>query len=347
MKKVVKVQQNDAQQTTITWLINNICKNSCSYCPSMLHSGSNHNYDWDNARRFVLMLLERYPKINLSIAGGEPTMSPFLIELVKLFYDAGHSVGITTNGAKSPEYWKEISKYLDYVCFSWHSEAPNDRFFENIRAASTVTQTTCRVMMLGSKWDECVAAYNKLIVSPYYLTSAVRIVDWGTNNNTHYYTPDQLQWFETTAKKTFNKPLAYKNKINKVYGSMFYFDDDTNVSGIDATSLINQGQTNFLGYECFIGINSLFVGIDGKIKRGNCSAGDWIGHINDPDNIAWPTGPIICPIQLCSCVADVIINKQSLDPAYHNIIDPHKKIIKFTPLEVQQQLGHLVIPHEK
>jgi 2-iminoacetate synthase ThiH len=37
----------------LTWVINNICTNACSYCHPNLHTGTNHNYDWSHAEEFI------------------------------------------------------------------------------------------------------------------------------------------------------------------------------------------------------------------------------------------------------------------------------------------------------
>ena len=60
MKRIIQVIQPDTAPLHLTWIINNICTNACSYCPENLHNGSNHNYDWENARKFFKLLFEKY-----------------------------------------------------------------------------------------------------------------------------------------------------------------------------------------------------------------------------------------------------------------------------------------------
>ena len=60
---VVKIQRRTPGVMAVTWVINNICTNACKYCPPNLHKGKNHHYDWENAKRFWQLLLNKYDKI--------------------------------------------------------------------------------------------------------------------------------------------------------------------------------------------------------------------------------------------------------------------------------------------
>jgi organic radical activating enzyme len=320
MKKIIEVRQKDPNITHVTWIINNICPNSCIYCPESTHNGSNHNYDWNNARRFVLMLLEKYPKMHLSISGGEPSSSPFLIELVNLFHDGGHTISIITNGYKSADYWREIAQYVTWIGFSYHPEFSNEQYFKNLEAAADITRCGAKVMMLSSHWDQCVKVYEKLNTSSKYVTTPTRIVEWGTRNGSDYYTDEQIKWFQTTMTD-YNKMHQHSGKPYSQTEANYYLSDGTIDTTPVAALYINRGQTNFKGYECDIGLRSLFIGAFGQIKRGNCLAGGHIGTIDKPEKIIWPDKPIMCNYDLCSCGTDVNINKKSLGPEYQDTIN--------------------------
>jgi len=317
MKKILEVKQYEPTVTHITWIINNICPNSCTYCPALTHNGSNHNYDWNNARRFVKILLHRYSKIHLSIAGGEPSMSPHLPELVKLFSEAGHTVSLVTNGYKSKEYWLELAPYITYIGFSYHPEYSTERYFENLQAAAEVTRCGAKIMMLSSHWEQCIAAYERLKESDRYWVTPTRVVEWGTYNGSDYYTDEQIKWFQTTITD-HNKMLHHQGKPYALTAAKYYLNDGTIDTTPVASSYANRGQTNFRGYECYIGLRSLFIGILGQVKRGNCMAGGRLGTIDKPEEIIWPDKPIICNYDLCSCSTDIDINKRSLDSEYRD-----------------------------
>jgi organic radical activating enzyme len=309
MKRIIEVQQPDNEPLHLTWVINNICTNSCSYCPSNLHAGKNHHYDWNNAKKFLDILFQRHKKIHCTISGGEPSVSPFFPELVKLFYDNGHSVCCTSNAAKPVKYWSNISQYLTYICFSYHPEFVDGNFVEKVLAASINTHVTVRVMMLPSRWDQCLEMYNRLVNEEKIYIEVVRIFNWdGSDQTAHMYTAEQEDFF----KNYVPPPREIKHPRNDplpLNPSTFIFDDGSMHDGNNVLDLINSGMTNFKGFTCDIGLKSLFVHFNGTINRGNCSVGMNIGNINEPDKINWPSGPVKCHINLCHCSSDVNISK--------------------------------------
>lgn len=314
-KKVIKVIPDDPSLMNLTWMTNNICNNRCSYCIPSLNSGIDHQYKWENAKKFLEILFEKYPKIHCSVTGGEPSISPFFPELVKIFNSSGNTIGTTSNAYKPVEYWKDISKYLSYICFSYHSEFPAKNFKEKVIVSSYNTFVTVRIMMFPSKWDHCMEVFNSLKDIKTCLLEPVRILDWGgKNREAHMYTKNQLDWFQSEeALKTHQKVmrhLMFRKKSVKILSS-FQLDDKSILSSqkTNPLELINAGMTNFKGYVCEIGLKSLFVHSTGAIHLGNCSVGNMIGRIDDFEKIKWPTKPVTCNVNLCHCATDVAISK--------------------------------------
>jgi len=308
MKKIIRIQQPEDAPLNLTWVINNICTNTCSYCPSDLHAGKNHHYDWENARKFFKILFDKYPRIHCSVSGGEPSVSPFLPEVAKIFYDAGHTIGVTSNAARSVDYWTNIAPYLNYVCFSYHPETPDASFIEKVRATSSLTPTTVRIMMLPDRWDHCIEMFDKCYAYNDISVEAVRILNWwGVNKQAHVYSDEQLKWFDIPRRQF----VDYKapNIVHPKISADAYLNTGEFLEKPNAVDLINQGLTNFKDYNCEIGLKSLFVYWDGNIRRGNCSVGGFIGNINSPDHIQWPVNPVTCTTNLCHCATDVYINK--------------------------------------
>jgi organic radical activating enzyme len=314
MNKIIKVIQEDDAPMQLTWVINNICPNACSYCPANLHNGKNHNYDWENARKFFHILFEKYPRIHCSIAGGEPSVSPFLKEIVKEFYDRGHTVSITTNGAKPVHFWEEISPYVQQICFSYHPEFPDKNFIEKVQASARHCPTTVRVMMYHKYWQQSVDMYDECFkYRDDFHTEAVRITRWGevADNTSHIYTDEQLAWFKTNKPRAsidWSQKTGRKNKWPKLVCNFLMNDGELLVQP-NVVELINQGLTDFSGWSCDIGLKSLFVDPKGNIRRANCHVGGRIGNINSPTDIEWPTASIICNDNCCDCATDVNISK--------------------------------------
>jgi MoaA/NifB/PqqE/SkfB family radical SAM enzyme len=311
MNRIIKVEQESNSAFYLTWIINNICTNQCSYCSSDLYTGKNHNYDWDNARKFFDILFEKYGKVFCSIAGGEPSLSPFLPEIVKTFHDRGSGVNITTNGAKTVNYWETISPYISTISFSWHPQFVDPKFLQKVLAAGKNTRVSVKIMMYRDYWQQAVDAFNyyKNIQEINNITP-VRIYDWGNNidREAHEYEDYQLEWFDKNTSVFFKIPRQPYDDPSK--NLKFYLDNDTIISKPNIANYINQGYTHFKNYTCEIGIKHLYVDWRGDVYRGNCLVGNRIGHIDSPESIQWPSGPIICDKDLCSCATDVIINKE-------------------------------------
>jgi organic radical activating enzyme len=326
LPKIEEVKQVNEDLTHVTWIVNNICPNTCVYCPPEIHNGSNHNYDWDNARRFLDLLFERYPTMHFSIGGGEPSMSPFFPELVKKIHEAGHTITVTSNAYKSSEYWREIGPYIKQISFSYHPEFSTEQYFNNVLATADVTFVTARVMMLSSHWTKCIQAYARLLQHDSYVIEIVRVYDWGTRNGSDQYTEEQINWMDTVKPRfmPYNHQHSQKPQSNNSIAAEYYFDDGTIGHSRDQIYYTNRGQTNFKGYECDLGLRSLWIGPLGQIKRGNCMAGGIIGSINEPESIQWPTKSIICPYNICGCSSDVNINKRRIP----NIIVKNNAYVK-------------------
>jgi organic radical activating enzyme len=312
-KKIIRVIQKNKSLMHLTWMINNICNNKCSYCVPSLNSGKGHHYKWENVKKFLDTLFERYPQIHCSVTGGEPSISPFFPELVKIFNLSGNSIGTTSNAYKSIEYWEDISKYLSYICFSYHPEFPAKNFKEKVLTCSSNTYTTVRIMMLPSQWEHCIEIFNQLKDIDTILIEPVRILDWGGNKESHTYTENQLDWFKSKEASDPHRKMLYhliSKKSVEMY-SHFQFDDKSISTSKEsnAVQFINSGMTNFKGYVCEIGLKSLFVHHTGQIDLGNCAVGGSIGNIDDPDNIQWPVKRVICTKNICHCATDVNVNK--------------------------------------
>lgn len=310
MSKILRVKQPSTAPFHLTWLMNNICTNKCSYCPETLHNGKNHYYEWNHAEKFLGILFSKFPKIHCTVAGGEPTVSPFFKDIVKLFYDNGHTIGVTSNGARTVRYWEEISKFLNYTCFSYHPEFPDPLFLDKVRAASKNTPITVRIMMLPSKWDECEELYFK--IAKEFTVEPVRILNWsGRDQSAHIYSEKQLNWFENNTRIAMPQPELKRIITHPEIGATFYFDDGSIEKNPNTVDYINRGLTNFNGYRCEVGLKSLFIDFQGDVYLGNCAITGQVGTIQDPDNIKWQSTPVICNKLICHCTTDVNINKRA------------------------------------
>lgn len=313
----------------ITWILNNICTNHCDYCPPSLHSGTNHHYEWEHARSFTQRLLERYTKMHVSISGGEPTLSPHFRELVSMFYDRGHTVGITSNGARTVDWWRDVAPLLSYICFSYHPQYPDPHFEEKVLAAAQYTQCAVRVMMDASRWEESLAAFERFKAHHNIRTEAVRLLPELANRRIAScdYTTEQDRWLTETPPFQGggnSYPLNPHHRRADI-GSEFYWSDGSWDPHGDSNYLLNTNRTDFRGWSCNIGLESLFIFWDGDVKKGNCHQGGVLFNIRDHERYALPDRGELCFQPLCHCGTDILITKAPVLGADDPIIEQHSR----------------------
>ncbi len=306
-RDIIEIRSPDPRVFQLTWCINNICTNHCRYCPGLLHRGANHHYDWQHAERFAREIMQLQPRIQLSIAGGEPTVSPWLKDLINLFLAQGHLVGLTSNGVRQGHYWDDCRP--DYVCLSYHAA------FEDLswvgRALDTqqrIPHTTARIMMDPDRWQQCVTVYNLLMTTDLGV-EAVKIVNWYGGSTPVNYTAEQLAWLASAEEKLPNAVKIPKQEYRAT--AVDLAGNSAVVTGPWANQLITQDQHHFTGWQCDIGLDSLFVHFDGSYRRGNCAEGGYIGRIQDT-LLKWPTTPVICHLPSCNCTTDILTAKRMI-----------------------------------
>lgn len=296
---------SDYQRHYLTWIINNICTNHCRYCPEYLHAGKNHHYQWAEAEQFIDQLLEQHPMVHLVISGGEPTVSPFLPQLLKKFAHPEHYVGVSSNGVRKPEYWDGLD--VENLGLSYHPSFHEDNWIKKADTARQyVKQVTVHLMMDPNYWDHCLIIHDQMQQDAEFSVVPTMIVDWGTDYQAHY-TPDQLQWFldnPALYRNTWNDPLMLR------HSDIVNNQDQSALPNTQtwALELINRRENNFSGWQCDIGIRSTFVQFDGSWRRGNCEQGGYQGWIRDGYRPA--NTPVVCGYTECQCLTDIVIPKR-------------------------------------
>jgi len=322
-KNVVAIENRLKNHLFLTWVLNNICTNHCSYCPKEIHSGKNHNYEWEIARKFILNCFEKYGNIHCSVSGGEPTVSPFFKDLVNLIYDNGGTMHLTTNLVKPINYWKDIRFKFSSIAASYHpefmpSERAEDMFIEKANFIGQSTSMCVRIMMLPNMWDKCYNFYKKASrENKGYAIELVRILpNFGVGEDycDITYTDEQNDILNSYV---FEAMYPKHTDLRKYMSQSFLkYDDNSTPERMDQGKevyLENTKKANFLNWSCDIGLESLFVHFNGNVQRGNCGVGGFIGNINDFENISWPKESITCDKSLCHCVADLLMSKRIKD----------------------------------
>ena len=312
VKKIARIDAIYPKTLSLTWIINNICSNSCSYCIPALYAGTNHNYEWANAKKFIQELFDKYESIHCNVSGGEPTMSPFFEELAQMFYESGNTIGMTTNGVRTERYYKDISKYMLYSVFSYHPEyGDNNNLIEKCKVMKDNTRCHITVMMHPKYWDQCVEYYNRVCEIPYIGAVATRINDrQQEDKSTAVYTDEQIEWFKDNGGVKNVWGDRYKGRYKKEKTGMVVTHTDGTVSIDPVTNVyMADGQINFKGWKCHVGLEAMYISTAGTVYGSNCAINGPLGHINEPDKVKINTEPVICDGRRCDCSPDYKITK--------------------------------------
>jgi organic radical activating enzyme len=157
----------------------------------------------------------------MSLSGGEPTLSPFLPELIKMFNDRGQAIGITTNGARTVRYYEEIAPMLSFITFSYHPSYPEKELIEKVQACAPYTNVLVRIMMDSRHWDHAVSVYERCVANKQYASveAVVILSDIGDRHIGNDYTSEQLHWLDahnnlyTVLSSSMSIILSGKNLI--------------------------------------------------------------------------------------------------------------------------------------
>jgi organic radical activating enzyme len=159
--KVVNIKQEGIKTFFVTWTIHDFCNFRCSYCPAGLNEGKRRQVTFEHVKKLFTVLkskLEPDRKIIFAFSGGEPTLHPEFLEIVKYLYDNGVEVTMTTNGGKGVEWWREIEPYIAHMVISYHPEFSKfDKILEKVEFLHEHCWVNIDMMMDPKYWDEQMA----------------------------------------------------------------------------------------------------------------------------------------------------------------------------------------------
>jgi len=138
----VAVEMNFPIPYQILWDIGRKCNYNCSYCWPSVHSNTEKFPDFEDVIRTIDMIIDNWSEgeeIRWNFGGGEPTMHPKFLEIIKYLKSRNQWVLVTTNGSRSTKFWKEAVQYVNSINMSAHFESMDlyngneERFIENCK----------------------------------------------------------------------------------------------------------------------------------------------------------------------------------------------------------------------
>jgi MoaA/NifB/PqqE/SkfB family radical SAM enzyme len=121
---VTRASKFDRDRKYIMWAFGRKCNFSCSYCDDNSHSKLDSDLVELAAVTKALEYAERFREgkpLMWSFTGGEPTINPLFLGLVKNLSNKGDVITVATNGSAPSEYYAELAKYAN-INISVHFE---------------------------------------------------------------------------------------------------------------------------------------------------------------------------------------------------------------------------------
>jgi len=302
----------------IDWGVSDVCNYRCSYCPPPAHKGDYPFYSIDKILEFSSRITKHY-KDNLGkevyfiYTGGEVTLYKDFIKLVKTLKENGSRAGISSNGSKDIEFWKEAKKYLEHISLSYHVEFTNlDHFIDVINTVKDGPYTHVNIMVKPDQFEKCIDAAYRVYEQTDNITMDVQIVlkDF---LEPYPYTKEQRERIYN-ASKDINSRLKLKREIKGYRGNGFmrlvYSSGKEEL--IKGPNIVVNNLHSWKNWQCNIGLELLVVNVNGDITRSWCGQGGVIGNVSD-ETLNFPDKPYKCGNEWCpGGITDIMITKNKI-----------------------------------
>jgi len=309
---VKKIHTNRKYDMHVVWEVSSTCNYDCWYCNPRHHDNKIRGHDYDNVIDFFTDLSNKYEYIYCDMVGGEPTLWPRLKDFL-VNKPSNMFVLVSTNGSRTINWWEKNLKYFDGVCATFHPDtADADHFYELGMLFSQYPDKALEIILLvyDQVHEKVMDLYNRLEQTDWKINVRIKIVDDRHIGNTQ----DNLDTiYRSTKDDAVNETLKNgffirNDNFYKIGKETEVYVDDKLITMHDAYLMPHREQTNFKGWKCTAGRNSLYIWSDGSIYRGSCMNGGVIGNINFDTSLniePWTT----CEKLKCFCMDEVLLEK--------------------------------------
>jgi MoaA/NifB/PqqE/SkfB family radical SAM enzyme len=302
----------------VEWDLGNECNQNCSYCPAVAKSGGFKNPDWDIVEIFAHKMLDHYDELGkrvmVNIGGsGEPTIVPWLPNLLRLLNNRSGGVTLSTNLSAPIDWWSEHANLIKNVAVTVHYEYTT---LHEIRekldlVAERSRNISVTVPMLPSRFHDQLAD-----------------IEWFRNNTDYGPIPQIVfknytaggEWIayteeqKETLRRYHNIPSFNVNDIQDTVPTPSpSAPKPTPVSTVVKTTTDvylteKDDQRCFTGWRCYAGIDTLCIDSRGYVRRGWCAQ---LGQTQTPMAAwTWDHSPVTCNMAWCRLGLDLLARKE-------------------------------------
>ena len=321
-----------ANATKLEWFIGLECNFSCTYCAEFNRSGF---AETEKIMKGVDLLRERVGNrdIELLLGGGEPSIHPEVEKICAHIHSRNINLSMVTNGAKSPQLYVRLLKYVKHFTFSLHLEMAYERTMETIfavnqeineyRKRGEERSVLVHLMMAAGHFDEAREAMKRFDEAGVrYILRRIRpLFDESDKPILPKKVSDRpVVQRDYTRQDLSGKDWGYYSQeeldfMNSMHGTMkqnsreFWRTTDgrIEVRESNANEILMRKDNRFEGWECYVGIERLHIYPNGDVYRSTCKVGGKLGNIYE--DFTFPKKPIICDRKRCTCAWAVNLSK--------------------------------------
>jgi organic radical activating enzyme len=267
--KIIEVKHRwPKNKLRIEIMLGNTCNYKCWYCFPGSNEGTHRWPEYDLFVKNLEYLLNYYIKnldkqtFELHIIGGEPTMWPEFGRFIEHFKNNFNCIfSMSSNGSRTLRWWEQYGKYMDKVILSCHHESVDIDHF--IKVADCLYDQrviiTGLVLMDPNYWDKCMDLVTRLRKSRRR---------WGIDiqeiyHNTINYTEEQKEILKKHRLRQANPIWFLRNNKHTLLKTSVVTEDGRKIN-VKNNEIILKKINNFYGWDCNLGIDSLFID-----KKGN------------------------------------------------------------------------------
>ena len=321
--KIVYLDKKRKDALWIDWTLGNHCNFSCSYCPDILHDGSEPWPSLQECKKFVHDMILHYKKLNkkyfiFNLLGGEPTVWKNLEKFCILVKEIAAENNVTaiieilTNGGRTMRWWHDNYHLLDVFKITHHSEFADPHHTKEL--AEYIYKKNLpvwiQVPMLPNIWDTCVEHLKIISNSDCHYSVFVKTLLIDFDIEPYPYTSDQKDFMSQFVRK--KKGSVVRDDISISSQTML---NDIFIEKVKPSQILIDRKHSWSGWKCWAGIDLISINRRGYTKLGGGCLVKYPNftqkHISD--NFEFPTSPVTCTQKWCSCAIDIHIKKEKIN----------------------------------
>jgi MoaA/NifB/PqqE/SkfB family radical SAM enzyme len=341
LESPIHAVRKDPKIITVVWFLGKRCNYDCSYCASYIHDNYSPHIKKKDAYNFLdqieSYILSQKKQFKLNITGGEPFVHPDFLDILEYAKKKTGlmQLSVVTNGSLPLKNYQKSSEYLDNITVSLHVEQDIKIVWETVNKIIELNNIkkwflNVNLMAAPTKFNLLKEIIDKF--KKFEIKFVLRKIDPPFENSLEIIKkkdlPNDLKELKNLEENFIKEKIKRKKIRDEFVDSNYYtkeeieflsnFKNDEQWQNIkihypdkhvemNTDELKARSLNSWKGWQCYVGIDSIYVQHNGMVFRSNCMQGEPLGKIGGKLN--WPSQPIICPIKWCTCNTDMCVRK--------------------------------------